>query len=70
VISRYVFVCMYVYIYIYIYIYRFIVNSAALYVEQSVWGMKAGVGQSNSGEKQTESAGYVTNMGTWRDILG
>jgi len=47
-----------------------IVNSTALYVEQSVWGTKMGVGQSNGGEKLRHSAGYVTDMGTGRDIVG
>jgi len=47
-----------------LYISRFIVNSAALYIEQFVWGQKAGVEQSNGGEKLRHCAGYVTNMGT------
>ena len=43
-----------------LYISIFIVNSTALYVEQSVWGTKLGVGQSNGGEKPRHCAGYVT----------
>jgi len=52
---------------VYISIYR--VNSTALYIEQFVWGTKVGVEQSNGGEKPRHCAGYVTNMGTWRDTV-
>jgi hypothetical protein len=69
------YVCMYmcvcVFVYTYIYIYRFIFNSAALYIYRIVcMGNEDGSWQSNGGEKQRQCAGYVTDMGTWRDIVG
>ena len=59
---------MVIYIYTYIRIYRFVVNSTKLYVGKSILGTKARVGQKIVGRKPGHCAGYVTDLGTWREI--
>jgi hypothetical protein len=65
------------------YIYKFVVNTISLYIEQCVWGMEAGVGQSDIWEKPNNMPvmrqiwelgellwGNVTDTGTGEDVVG